>query len=153
MEDQPQEQPKEQQGSYDNVQAGVFMSDPSQRGSKKGQSLQLIFGVMIALLGVAFLFDNFGFIDIGNVWRYWPLILVVIGLNKTLQAENPKAREAGIWWMFWGFWLLISYVHLFGLTFRTSWPLLIIGWGIHILWKSSVRNSKNYFVKEQHDGN
>lgn len=153
MEDQSQKPPKEQQSSYNDVQAGVFMSDPSQRGSKKEKSLQLIFGVVIALLGVAFLFNNFDLIDIGNVWQYWPLILVAIGLNKTLQAENPRARESGIWWMFWGFWLLISYMHLFGLTFGTSWPLIIIAWGIRFLWKSLTRNSRNYTVKEQHDGN
>lgn len=147
-----EDQSKEHQESYD-AHVGVFMKDPFQRGSKKEQSLQFIFGIIIALLGVAFLFNNFGFIDIGNVWRYWPLILVAIGLNKTLQAENSRKRESGIWWMFFGLWFLVSELHLFGLTFRTSWPLLIIGWGIHILWKSSFRDSRNYFAKEQHDGN
>lgn len=155
MEDQSQEQPsvqpKEQQGGHSDVRAGVFMSDPSQRGSKKEKSLQLIFGVVIALLGVAFLFNNFDLIDMGNVWHYWPLILVAIGLNKMLLAQTPHERESSIWWMFWGLWFLVSYQHLFGLSFRTSWPLIIIAWGFQILWKSYYRNSKNYFIKEQHD--
>ena len=157
MEDQSQEQPsaqpKGQQGGYSDMQAGVFMSDSSQRGSKKERSLQLIFGILIVLLGVAFLSDNFGFVEIGSVWHYWPLIFVAIGLNKMFQAQTPHERESGIWWMFWGLWFLVSYQHLFGLSFRTSWPLIIIAWGIHILWKSYYRNSRNYFVKEQHDGN
>ena len=120
---------------------------------RKNFNSQLLSGVVMLLLGLVFLLNNFYVIDIGNVWRYWPLIVVAIGLNKTLQAENPKERESGLWWIFWGAWLLVSTLHLFGLTFRTSWPLIIIAGGIHILWESSFRASRNYFTKEHHDGN
>ncbi len=40
---------------------------------------RIIIGVFIALIGVCFLSTNFGFFPLFDIWKLWPLVLVVIG--------------------------------------------------------------------------
>ena len=35
-----------------------------------------------------------------------------------------------------GIWALISDWHVFGLTFGTSWPLLVMATGVMIVWRA-----------------
>jgi hypothetical protein len=36
---------------------------------------RVIAGAILMALGILFLLDNLGFVDAGDVFRYWPLIL------------------------------------------------------------------------------
>ena len=57
----------------------------------------------------------------------------------TTQADpdgRVRSRRSGVWLIMVGFWGLISEFHLFGFTFATSWPLLVIGAGVLIVWRS-----------------
>jgi len=97
----------------------------------------LLLGVLLFAAGVIFLLDNFDVIYIGvPATRFWPLIVVAVGLSKYLQADSAYERRRGFWWIFIGLWLLVSVLHMFGLSFHTSWPLLLIGLGINAIWKA-----------------
>lgn len=97
----------------------------------------LISGVILVAVGLIFLLDNFNVIYIGEpVSHFWPLIVVSIGLAKVFQAQSPGERRKGFAWVFIGLWLLVSVLHMFGLTFHNSWPLLLIGFGINAIWKA-----------------
>lgn len=97
----------------------------------------LIIGVILLAVGVLFLLDNFYVITIGEpVSHFWPLIIVALGLARILQAEHPWERRRGFAWMYFGLWLLVSVLHMFGLNFHNSWPLLLIGFGINAIWKA-----------------
>jgi hypothetical protein len=97
----------------------------------------LILGIIILVVGVAFLLDNFGVISIGEpISHFWPLIVVALGLGKVLRAQTAWERRRGFVWVFFGLWLLVSVLHMFGLSFHNSWPLLLIGLGINAIWKA-----------------
>ncbi|VVB58360.1 Uncharacterised protein [Candidatus Anstonella stagnisolia] len=54
-------------------------------------------GSIIVLLGLVFLLNNFGMIP-AEVWKYWPLILVFLGVaiifsQQMHHAEEKKAEE------------------------------------------------------------
>ena len=105
-------------------------SSPQYRGS-------LVAGILLLAVGLAFLLDNFDVIYIGEpVSHFWPLIIVALGLVRIFQAESSSERRKGFGWVFFGLWLLVSVLHMFGLTFHNSWPLLLIGFGINAIWKS-----------------
>lgn len=59
----------------------------------KRTSDSLVFGIVLLVLGTAFLLRNF-FPDI-NVWptiaRFWPLILIVFGIFKIKRALAQRA--------------------------------------------------------------
>ncbi len=44
--------------------------------------------------------------------------------------------RGGIWMIFIGIWGLLTEFQVFGLDYHTSWPLLIIGAGLKMVWRS-----------------
>jgi hypothetical protein len=40
-----------------------------------------LWGVLIIVLGVLFLLDNFGIYSFSNIGRLWPVILIILGLS------------------------------------------------------------------------
>ena len=118
------------------------------RHSSRQSTWRIAFGVVLLLLGIGFLLVNFYVIDIGPVWRFWPLIIVALGLSRLLQAETPWERRRGFLWTFIGLWLFVSVAHVFGLSFHDSWPILLIGLGISMVWRAMLPQSQCGFVKE-----
>lgn len=103
---------------------------------------KFVWGGVLLLLGTALLLDNLEVVELGSVWKYWPFILVAIGIGKLLGANNSKERGDGLWWIFLGAWFYVSVFHVFGLTFSTSWPLLLVGIGASMVWRSLSRGDK-----------
>ena len=46
-----------------------------------------LFGLIIIILGIVFLFDNLGFLKFFNLAKLWPLLLVVIGIAILAKRE------------------------------------------------------------------
>ncbi|MGB2867310.1 MAG: DUF5668 domain-containing protein [Bacteroidota bacterium] len=103
---------------------------------------QLILGIFFVIAGGLILLGNLDIVDVGPFWKLWPLLIVGIGLNKTIQARKPDERRNGVWLMFIGGWFFVSIYHMFGLSFHTSWPLLIVGWGLGMVWKSAATQAR-----------
>ena len=100
---------------------------------------QLMWGLLLVGLGGALLLDQLELVDIYDLWHYWPLILVVIGINKMIGYPTAADFTSGLWTMFIGLWLFANFEHMFGMTFRNSWPYLIIAWGITLILKPFIR--------------
>ncbi|MBI3004295.1 MAG: hypothetical protein HYY49_02635 [Ignavibacteriales bacterium] len=114
---------------------------------------QLIVGFALVAAGALLILDNFEVLDVGPVWKFWPLIIVAVGLNKVFQAETLYQRGKGVWVVFLGCWMFISVFHLFGLGWHNSWPILIIGWGVAMVLKSTFKNERLYGESEVQHGN
>jgi hypothetical protein len=97
---------------------------------------QLSIGIFLLFVGVAMLLTKFDVFSYGPIWHYWPLIFIAIGLGKLLDAQFGWEYRKAFWMLFMGGWFLISELHLFGLDYGNSWPILLIGAGIGMLWKS-----------------
>lgn len=55
------------------------------------------------------------------------------GRDELRRLRRRKHAGSGLWLVAIGSWMLVSELHLFGLTYHTSWPLLIIVLGIAIM--------------------
>jgi hypothetical protein len=54
--------------------------------TKRGKTGSFAFGLILILLGGVFLLDQFYFIDAWDyLWRFWPLILIIIGAAKIID--------------------------------------------------------------------
>jgi hypothetical protein len=113
---------------------------------------QLGIGIFLLLAGIALLLDKFDILSVGPAWHFWPIIIIAIGLGHLIDAHVAEEYRKAIWLLFLGCWLLISQLHLFGLSFHNSWPILLIGVGVGMLWKSSCQ-SHYKFVKDHCHGN
>ncbi len=109
----------------------------------------LIFGALFIVLGIALFMDRFDMINVGPVWRYWPFLLVLFGINKMYPFSHPRRILKGIWLVFLGLWLYVSIEHVWGLEFRDTWPMLIIAWGIGLVAKSFFKDNGKPSIEEQ----
>ena len=92
-------------------------------------------GVLIGLIGVVILLDNLNIVAAGQLYRFWPLILVAFGLM------NFFGRGSRIWGaILVGFGLLLQLDRLaiIHLTWGMIWGLVLIAVGAAVLWGSLV---------------
>jgi hypothetical protein len=54
----------------------------------------LIGGVLLIVLGFVFLLTNYGILS-SEVWKLWPLILIVIGASILFRQGECMEREKG----------------------------------------------------------
>jgi hypothetical protein len=94
---------------------------------------QILWGLILILVGAAFFFDRYGIFEIDGLWHYWPLLMIPVGLNKMIPPTSAAHVTSGLWMIFFGLWLFANFEHLYGLTFRNSWPFLLIAWGIALV--------------------
>jgi hypothetical protein len=82
---------------------------------------------MLIAVGVLFLLDRLHVADFGDVVRmYWPMIVVIFGISHLLRRESVWS---GVWLISAGVWLQCVRLHLLGLTYSNSWPLMLIALG------------------------
>ena len=110
-------------------------------------------GIVLIALGALFLAHNLDIIYVDHVERFWPLIFVFIGLVKLFNTGARPGHGSGLGWIFFGSWLFISMNRLWGFDFHNSWPILIIGWGISLLWRALAQQPKLVTAEEQRHGN
>jgi predicted tellurium resistance membrane protein TerC len=120
--------------------------------NKRHHHSQLGIGIFLLIVGVALLLENFNFLNVEPVWRFWPVIIIVIGLGRLLDAQVAGEYQKAFWMLFIGGWLLISELHVFGLHYGNSWPILLIGVGIGMLWKSFYPEHMR-IIKDHCNGN
>jgi hypothetical protein len=95
----------------------------------------IAFGAMVLTAGVILLLANFGMIDMRPYWQYWPMILIALALSKIVFPEHRKEFAEGFWLLTIGAWLQVSTLQWYGLTFANSWPMLLVGFGVHLMLK------------------
>lgn len=101
---------------------------------------RIVGGIAVVLVGLSMLADRTGFHGLHLSGRYWPLILIGIGIARLAEVSGPdgrpRSRRVGAWLTFVGIWGLVNEFHVFGLDYGTSWPILIIGAGAGMVWRA-----------------
>lgn len=97
----------------------------------------IIFGSLIALLGVVLLLDNLAFIDAAEVLQFWPVILIVFGVVQIVRRNDTGGKVLGVIVGVIGLWLLLNNLDIVSLSVFALWPLLLVGLGILMLARSS----------------
>jgi hypothetical protein len=101
------------------------------------QGASLFVGVVIMLVGIALLVDQATFLQVDH--RFWPFIVLAIGSLKFVadsRSGGRRSRRSGVWLLFVGAWGLVNEFHVLGLEYSTSWPLMIVGSGLMIMWRA-----------------
>jgi hypothetical protein len=108
----------------------------------------IVGGAFLLVLGGTMFLDRTGFSDISLRHVIGPACLIILGMlmlvenggfvfacgrRETLPDGTSKRKlrrrggfSGGLWLVGVGCWMLVSQLHLFGLDYHTSWPLLII---------------------------
>ncbi len=116
----------------------MLHSETSQYRMRKN----LITGLSLISIGGLFLLDRMDILEIRQFWHFWPVFIALMGVNKMVSAEKSSQFVHGAFQVVLAFWLYASIEHLWGWSFRNSWPLLMIGLGLSIVLSGFIKNQK-----------
>jgi hypothetical protein len=80
-----------------------------------------------------------GIIRFHDVWRYWPVLLIVLGVSKILESHAPAGYVWGGVITLAGALLLLDNLDIVVFDFNLIWPLLLIAFGLSMLLRSMDR--------------
>jgi hypothetical protein len=110
----------------------------SEEAGKRIDAGALTGGIVLITLGVLFLLSKLAIADFGDlIGSYWPVIIIIVGATKLFSRETIWG---GLWMMAVGGWLQIAHLRLFGLTYRSSWPLLLIVLGAGMVLRTFIES-------------
>ena len=92
-----------------------------------------IVGGIVITVGILFLLQNLGIFRFHDLWSYWPVILIVFGFARLINAHGPAAIVWGSIVAGLGALLLANNLDLIRFDWRVVWPVLIIAWGLLML--------------------
>lgn len=96
---------------------------------------RVIIGGLLIFFGVIFMLDNMGVLDAGDVFDWWPMILVVAGLVKVLQPREEGQRPFGIALLVIGGFLQLQML-VFTPWRLYLWPTLLVLAGGFLVWRA-----------------
>lgn len=96
---------------------------------------QLIVGIFIICIGVVFTLDELGIAPAANYLRYWPTVLITIGIVKMLQAREGGGALAGLLFTLVGAWLQAEELDIIQIRLWQVWPLALVLFGAYLVWQ------------------
>jgi len=116
------------------------MSNPDE--SPRPDRGPILVGLVIIFAGLTMLADRTGISAIHLTSKSWPFVLIAFGLARLLAPSpdgRPRSRWTGVWFIYLGAWFFVNEFRVLGLGYNTSWPLLIVGAGIGMIWRAIER--------------
>jgi hypothetical protein len=101
---------------------------------------RIFWGLFLIVAGAILLAGRLGIADMSwTMQKFWPLILIVVGFSKFVLRSTVWA---GLWLIAVGGWLQMVTLHIYGFTYRSSWPLLLIIVGGGIVLRTIVESMR-----------
>ncbi|HEV7767567.1 MAG TPA: DUF5668 domain-containing protein [Thermoanaerobaculia bacterium] len=93
---------------------------------------KLAFGLVLFAVGTLTFTDYIDVIDLRDLWRWWPVFLIFIGVSNEIDSLRARKSDGGYIMVAIGTWLLVANHHFFGLRHSTAFPLgvAIVGLGV-----------------------
>ncbi len=98
---------------------------------------QLMFGLLIILVGVVFTLDSLDLLAAERFLAYWPVGLILIGVAKLWQARTGYgSSQGGVLFVLAGGWMLLHTLDVVDVSIISFWPLLLVFAGSVVVWQS-----------------
>jgi hypothetical protein len=100
------------------------------RSCSSNTSGSVVLGGLIVAVGVLFLLQSLGVPLTHNLWSYWPMALIALGVVKVIECARPSSVVAGGLFAAAGGLLLLRNLDVFTFDWHVAWPLIIVGVGV-----------------------
>lgn len=105
---------------------------------------QLILGLALAAAGILFTLDNLEVLDAAIFFRYWPVVVIAIGIVQVVQATSAASRLSASFWILAGSLLLANRLGLVHVHIWSLWPLLLVLVGGRIVLQTMSRDGGGF---------
>lgn len=109
--------------------------------AKTDAKSQMVIGVAVIVVGMLFLIDNLGWIDLDFRRHFLPTGLIFFGILKLLQTRTSSGRLVGGGLIAAGSLIFLSRLGFIDISLRELWPVLLIGVGVAVVFKSGTGRS------------
>lgn len=94
---------------------------------------RLVGGVMLVVVGGILTLQSAGFVRVGRLGDFWPLLLVWVGLSRMLGPGRSRHFVSGAVVVALGVIFLADRFHVLSFSLHDFWPLLLIVAGIALV--------------------
>lgn len=106
----------------------------------------IFWGLLLIAGGTALLLQRLGVADLSWIMRtFWPLFIVTVGVSKLFHRRSVWG---GLWMIAVGGWLQAVTLHLSGLTYHSSWPLLLVILGAGMIGRTILESFRRHGAVE-----
>jgi predicted membrane protein len=106
--------------------------------TSRGLPSQLILGLAVIGIGILFLLDNLGILEVRHVFHFWPTVFIIAGLAKLCDTRSTNGAVAGVMLVAVGVLMTLSRMGYFYFNWSTMWPLVLIAVGVGVIYKSLI---------------
>ena len=106
-----------------------------------------ILGIGVLAVGAILLLDNFGFMDAEDIFTYWPVLLILVGVSHFVRPKGSRRYTAGSIFIFVGVVILLSNLGYIGFGIWDLWPVVLVILGANLL-LCGVRRRIRRFERE-----
>jgi len=97
---------------------------------------QLVFGVVIILLGLIFILDHLGMFEVGRLTRYWPVLLILYGITRMTPGRKGRGLVSGAFFSVIGLLLLLEKLDVISVDLWDYWPVVLLFIGGMLVWRA-----------------
>jgi cell wall-active antibiotic response 4TMS protein YvqF len=90
-------------------------------------------GMVLIAIGLVLTLDSAGVLRTDGLGRWWPLLLIGVGIVKVRQPREDGQRAAGVAFLMLGGLFLFTTV----LAIGAAWPLLMVAFGTFLIWQGA----------------
>ena len=109
--------------------------------AKTDPKSQMAIGVAVIVIGLLFLVDNLGWIDLDFRRHLLPLALIFFGTLKLMQTRTSSGKLIGGGLIAAGCLIFLRRLGILDIGWQSLWPVMLIVFGIAVVLKSSTGRS------------
>ena len=111
------------------------------RRRERNPATQMIIGLFVIGVGMLFLLDNLGWLDLDLRIHIFPTILIAAGILKVLQTRTQSGVVVGGGLIAAGSLFMLKEMGYLAIDWRNLWPVFMIAAGVAVVIKSNLNRS------------
>jgi predicted membrane protein len=112
--------------------------------------IKALVGTLIIVFAVVILLQNLDLIPYINMWVFWPVFLILIGLSQVLRPKESRQAFSGGIFIVVGLLFLLNNMNIIYFGVRELWPFILLLVGFALLRQSmfgtKLKDLENEFI-------
>ncbi len=93
----------------------------------------VIWAVLLIAVGVLLFLDNIGLFRFRDIWEYWPVALIALGVAKLFDCRGVGGQVWSAMWIVVGTVFLLNNLRILHVSWNIIWPLALVAFGVLML--------------------